>query len=193
LNLKYRQTETELLVEHGLKQLENIQTPKILDIGIGSGAVLLSLLHERRDAQGVGVDISQNALKIANENAEILSLEKRVEFKQSDYLSAVDEKFDLIISNPPYIDAGAMEKLTKTVSFEPILALSGGSDGLSAYRKIIGKASKNLKPRGSIIFEIGYDQGQAVSELLAASNFVDIYIEKDLAIHDRLVCGNLSV
>ena len=185
--------ETELLVEHGLKQIEGISHPSILDIGTGSGAILLSLLHERKDASGMGVDISTNALKIARENAENLALGQAVSFQQSDYLSTVDSKFDLIVSNPPYITGAAMQRLPKTIaSYEPSLALDGGNDGLNAYRAIIDKAAQHLSANGSLIFEIGFDQGQAVSALFSKHGFIEIFIEIDLAGHDRIVCGKLS-
>jgi release factor glutamine methyltransferase len=185
--------ETELVVELALERIATVKKPKILDVGTGSGAILISLLHERKEAKGLGCDISQKALDIATENAKVLGVDERADFKRFDYLEGVNEVFDLVVSNPPYITDQAMIDLSNDVNeFEPHLALRGGDDGLDAYRSIISNVSKVLKPAGWVVLEIGYDQAAAVTSLFEANGFGQISVEKDLAGHDRVVCGKIS-
>jgi len=184
--------ETEGAVELALKRLEDVKSPHMLDVGTGSGAILISLLAERRDSRGLGVDISKAALGVAQENSVLNGVEQRCAFQVSDYMAATDETYDLIVSNPPYIDADAMKALPLDVGFEPDLALAGGADGLAAYRAIVWDLPRVLKKSGAVVFEIGFDQGQAVSDLLKEAGLEDIQITPDLAGHDRIVSAKLS-
>lgn len=186
--------DTEGVVVRGLEMLAGVEGTHILDIGTGSGAILISLLHERQTAQGLGLDISNAALEIARINADTLGVASRCEFLQSDFLKSVlqTSTFDLIVSNPPYITDIAMESLDKTVKdYEPALALRGGLDGLTPYREIIDTAHTILKPGGGLVFEVGYDQGDAVRALLQGAGYTSVKVEKDVAGHDRVVSGGL--
>ena len=181
-------SETELLVEAALTVIENIKTPRILDLGTGSGAIVVSVLAENPSTTGAAVDVSEDALKIAKANAQTHNTAHRLTFLQGSWFEPITGKFDIILSNPPYIADAAMYELDREVAgFDPALALRGGADGLEAYRAIIGGASAHLKPGGGLIFEIGYDQGQAVTALLKAANFRDIDLARDLAGHDRII------
>jgi len=185
--------ETESVVETALKLIKDIKIPRILDVGTGSGAILISLLTEQQDAVGTGVDISDKALDVARANSERHHVQERGAFHISNYLEDVKGRYDLVVSNPPYIDDKAMAELPKDVkNFEPEIALSGGQDGLSAYRTIIAGLSGVLKPGGHIVFEVGFDQKTAVSELLMRAGFADIACAKDLAGHDRILSAKLS-
>ena len=184
--------ETEGAVEIALDLIKGVKSPRILDVGTGSGAILISILSERPDAHGLGVDISKAALGIASENSVLNGVQERCTFQVSNFLGAIDEQYDLIVSNPPYIDAAAMEALPQDVGYEPDLALAGGDDGLAAYRAIISELPRVLKNGGAIVFEIGFDQGASVSGLLKAAGLEDIKITADLAGHDRIVSAKLS-
>lgn len=187
-NVLIPRPETEGVVAHALELMVDIKNPRILDIGTGSGAILISILHERRHASGTGIDISPDALAIARTNARRCNVSDRCVFFSSDYLENVIEKYDIIVSNPPYIDKNAMEKLPQDVElYEPELALYGGVDGLDAYRKIIAGLGNVLKPGGFIVFEIGYDQKLAVWDLLVKAGGGDIICQQDLAGHDRIL------
>jgi release factor glutamine methyltransferase len=197
-NVLIPRPETEGLVERALELISAIPKPQILDIGTGSGAVIISLLHERRTATGLGVDISPEALDIARINADRHNIGNRCRFARSDYLSGVSEgqvsegqvsgKFDIIVSNPPYIDAVAMENLAPDVElYEPELALYGGKDGLDAYRAIIAGAKDVLAPDGHLIFEIGFDQKTSVCALLRKAGATKIRCQQDLAGLDRII------
>ena len=184
--------ETEGLVEQALKMIEGVTAPNLLDMGTGSGAILISLLHERIDATGLGVDISLDALDVAKFNAGSIGVAERCSLLQSDYLQNVTGKYDLLVSNPPYITDQAMDGLGENVkAYEPALALKGGGDGLTAYRKIIEQAHQFLSSGGSLVFEIGYDQGQAVCALLESAGYNDVTVFKDLAGHDRIICATI--
>ena len=184
--------ETEGLVEQALKMIANIKAPNILDVGTGSGAILISLLHEQIDATGLGVDISSDALDVAKSNARSIGVVDRCSLLQSDYFQNVTGKFDLLVSNPPYITDQAMEGLSENVkAYEPALALKGGEDGLTAYRKIIEQAHRFLNSGGSLVFEIGYDQGQAVRTILENAGYNGVTVFKDLAGHDRIICATI--
>ena len=185
--------ETEGVVVQALGLVETIKSPRILDVGIGSGALLISILHERKDAIGVGVDISIEALQIAAQNAERLGVIQRCEFVQSNFLKKIEGRFDLVVSNPPYIDGAAMMALPPDVKhYEPALALSGGNDGLEGYRAILKDAKSALKPNANIIFEIGFDQADSVTTLLRDFGFENINIFSDLAGHDRVLSAKIS-
>ena len=180
--------ETEMLVDAAVTILENRPTARILDLGTGTGAIVISILAEAKHVQGVAVDVSKKALEIATENAKTHKVEARLTLLEGSWFSSVEGQFDIILSNPPYITAAAMEDLDIEVKgFDPDLALSGGEDGLMAYRAIISQADKHLKAGGVLLFEIGYDQGQSVSELLTLAGFTDVSVHKDLSGHDRMI------
>ena len=182
--------ETEGIISRAMALMppEKDCEPKILELGVGSGALILSLMREYPNARALGVDISEKALAIARANAKALSLE--CDFIQSDWLSSVSGEFDLIVSNPPYITGDEMEVLPKAVSmYDPKLALYGGEDGLEAYRRITQESGAYLRPNGYLIFEIGASQGQAVKTLMLSCGFKDVHIDQDLAGHDRIVYG----
>ena len=176
--------ETELLVVEALK--ESFQN--VLDLGTGSGCILLSLLAKKINVQGVGIDISAAAISIARRNAKNLHLESRVNLNVSDWFSNVGKrKFDLIVSNPPYVHPNQLELLSPEVLHEPMLALTDNEDGLNAFKEIATNAQKFMVAGGRLIFEIGFDQGPAVAEILNISGFQDIRVLPDLNGSDRIV------
>ena len=181
-------TETvleEVMAKMGSGTLTNL---KILDLCTGSGCIAISLALLLKPEVCVGTDISEKALKIAKANGE--NLAPMVKFIQSDLFENITGTYDLIISNPPYIKTEECKKLMPEVKdHEPMLALDGKEDGLYFYRKIIKNAGKYLNPNGMLAFEIGYDQGEAVKELMEAQKFACVEIKKDLAGLDRLVFG----
>lgn len=182
--------ETEMLVEAALKIARFQPNLDILDLGTGSGAIIISILAEAPQAQATAIDISEAALNIARENAIIHGVNDRIDFLNGSWFAPVKKTYDIIISNPPYITKPAMEALsTEVKNFDPYLALSGGEDGLDAYREIISKAKTHLNPTGTLLLEIGYDQGESVAVLLKEAGFESIVTEKDLAGHDRMVRG----
>lgn len=183
--------ETEGIIEQALELCPS-PPKRILDLGTGSGAIILSLLREFDKTRGVAVDISDKALAVSRGNAQNLNLAARCDFIRSDWFENVPQiaggEFDLIVSNPPYITSDEMAELPKDVAeFEPHLALNGGDDGLGPYRIIARQAGEYLKPCGSLILEIGYLQGADVAELLTQAGLMDVEIHKDLAGHDRIV------
>ncbi len=183
--------ETEMLVDAALDIIASHPTAKVLDLGTGSGAILISILGQAVDVSGTAVDISEGALKIAKENAQTHKVDGRINFEHGAWFAPVKERFDIIISNPPYITKPAMEALSPEVkNFDPYLALSGGDDGLEAYREIISTAKQHLNYAGKIIFEIGFDQKTSVENLLKAAGFLNVITTKDLAGHDRVVCAH---
>lgn len=179
--------DTEILVEEIMRDLHD--GIRILDMCTGSGCILLSLLHYSNDCSGVGVDVSEDALAVARQNADRLA-EKQAVFIQSDLFEKVEGSFDLIVSNPPYIRSQEIAGLMPEVrEHEPHLALDGKDDGLHFYREIIKGAMFHLKRGGQLFFEIGYDQGEAVQVLLAANGYTEIAVVKDYAGLDRVVYG----
>lgn len=183
--------DTEVLVEEVLKHLHDGM--RILDIGTGSGCILLSLLHYSNDCRGVGADISGKALQIAKENAERLSIEQ-VCFVESDLFEKVEGQFEIIVSNPPYIKSGDIENLMPEVrDHDPYAALDGGTDGLFFYREITEKAKDYLPGGGMLFYEIGYDQGEAVRRIMEEGGFREVEIVKDFSGFDRVVFGTLYV
>ena len=179
--------DTEILVEEIMRDLHD--GIRILDMCTGSGCILLSLLHYSNDCSGVGVDVSEDALAVARQNADRLA-EKQAVFIQSDLFEKVEGSFDLIVSNPPYIRSQEIAGLMPEVrEHEPHLALDGKDDGLHFYREIIKGAMPHLKRGGQLLFEIGYDQGEAVQALLAANGYTEIAVVKDYARLDRVVYG----
>ena len=183
--------DSEILVEAILSiLLDQDRAYHILDLGTGTGCLLLTLVSELQNATGIGVDISEKALNIAKENADMLALDSRVEFSQSNWFETVSGKFDLIISNPPYIVEKDIFSLSLEVKkHDPMLALNGGKDGLDAYRVIISNLSNYLKEDGLFCFEIGFDQATLVSELLKENGFKHFRVIKDYAQMDRCIIG----
>lgn len=179
--------DTEILVEEIMRDLHD--GIRILDMCTGSGCILLSLLHYSNDCSGVGVDVSADALAVARKNADRLA-EKDAVFIQSDLFEKVEGSFDLIVSNPPYIRSQEIAGLMPEVrEHEPHLALDGKEDGLYFYREIIKGATLHLKRGGQLFFEIGFDQGEAVKELLMANGYTEVAVVKDYAGLDRVVYG----
>lgn len=185
--------DTEILIEEAIKVITEKQKTsndvKVLDIGTGSGAIAITLQKET-SANLTAVDISSDALLVATKNAKNLGAD--VKFIQSDLFEKVaGNKFDIIVSNPPYIESDVIDDLSPEVKdHEPHLALDGGADGLDYYRKIIKEAPKHLTYGGTILFEIGYNQASAVSELLSI-DFEDIKVVKDYGNNDRVVFAKL--
>ncbi len=191
--------DTEILVEEVLRDFHD--GVHILDMCTGSGCILLSLLHYSNDATGVGVDLSEEALKVAEANACELGLAKpgtqeqaltdsRVRFVHSNLFENIDEEFDLIVSNPPYIRTDVIETLMPEVrDHDPRMALDGTADGLYFYRRIIEESGKYLRRGGQLFFEIGHDQAEDVTSLMAAHGYKEIEVKKDYAGLDRVVLG----
>ena len=180
--------DTELLIENILKITKHKNKLNILDIGIGSGCILLSILKERKDFYGTGIDISKKCINISKINAMKLKVISRLKL----YKSNVDKfnlgKYDLIVSNPPYIKRSKVKYLDKEIAeFEPRLALDGGMDGLLEFRKIIKKSSELIKKNGKFILEIGFDQKNEVIDLLIKEGFYINSTLKDLAKNDRCI------
>ena len=185
--------ETELIVENVIELTKQKNRLHILDIGIGSGCILISILKERKNFYGTGIDISNKCLNISKINA----LKQNVNYRLKLFKSNVDKfligKYDLIVSNPPYINKKNIKYLDKDVSrFEPKLALDGGLDGLSEIRKVIKKSSELVKTNGKFILEIGFRQKNKVVKILIKEGFYINKIQKDLANIDRcIVCTKI--
>ena len=180
--------DTEILVEEVMRYLHDGM--HILDMCTGSGCILLSLLKYSNDCEGTGCDISEKALKVAEENAEMLSL--NASFVQSNLFENVRGKYEFIVSNPPYIPTGVIPTLMEEVrDHEPVGALDGGEDGIYFYREIVEKAGEYLYPGGMLFFEIGYDQAEKVSSLMREAGYQEVTVCKDLAGLDRVVYGTL--
>ncbi|MFC7705038.1 peptide chain release factor N(5)-glutamine methyltransferase [Plastorhodobacter daqingensis] len=177
--------ETETLVAAALEE----PFARVLDLGTGTGAILLTLLAET-DATGLGVDLSPAALDVARDNARLLGLSDRARFAESDWYAAVPGQFDLIVSNPPYIAAAEMEALAPEVrDWEPHLALTPGGDGLDAYRAITAGVRAHLAPNGRLALEIGATQGAAVAALVRGAGAARVRVLPDLDGRDRVVLG----
>ena len=180
--------DTELIVEQILKLTKFKTKMKILDIGVGSGCILLTILKERKNFYGVGVDISKKCLNISKINAKNLKVDARAKFYKTDVDKFAQGKYDLIVSNPPYINKLSLKYLEKdVVNFEPKLALDGGLDGLSEIRKVIKKSSELIKKNGKFILEIGFDQKNKVINLLKKKGFYINSVLKDFAKNDRCI------
>ena len=185
--------ETEELVTRVLKDLKGGET--VVDVGTGTGAIILSLAAEAQRGLFIGTDVSEEAVELAKENATRLKLADKVKLLVMDGLDEFDEPqiFDVIVSNPPYIKTAVCETLERKVKdFEPRLALDGGASGLDFYDRYLGDALNLLKPGGRVYFEIGEDQGEAVSKLMADYGFDGIRIEKDYSGHDRYAMASLN-
>ena len=180
--------DTELIVDEVLKLTKNKSKLKVLDVGIGSGCILLSILKEKNDFYGIGVDISKKCLNLSKINALSLGVSSRLKLFNSNIDNFNYGKYDLIISNPPYINKLDLKCLEKDIiDFEPITALYGGINGLSEINKVIDKSSKLLKKKGRFILEIGFDQKNNVKKLLKNKGFYINKILKDLANNDRCI------
>lgn len=183
--------DTEILVEEVMRELHDGMD--ILDLCTGSGCILISLLRYSNDCTGLGVDISDEALALADENAQkLLGSDRSVQFMKSDLFESVEGMYDIIVSNPPYIQRGAIADLMPEVKdHEPLSALDGGEDGLFFYRRITRECKSFLKPGGKLFYEIGCDQGSAVSGILSEEGFGEIQVVKDYGGLDRVVHGIL--
>ena len=186
--------DTEILVEEVIELAKDKGKVNILDIGTGSGAITVSLAKYLENAKVTSVDISDIALEIGKRNAMENKVADRIDFIKSDLFSALDKnlKFDIIVSNPPYIKREVIETLDKQVKdFEPYNALEGGIDGLDFYRAITTQAKDFLKEGGILAYEVGHDQSEDVSKLMEMDGYTNIYTRKDLQQIDRVVIGNI--
>ncbi|WP_165185273.1 peptide chain release factor N(5)-glutamine methyltransferase [Caulobacter soli] len=183
--------ETEVIVDEVLKAFPEAMPFNMLDLGVGSGTILLAVLAERPAAKGLGIDVSEDALAVARENAANLDLAGRVALMRGDWTSGLgDDSFDLVVSNPPYIATDVIETLEPEVrDHEPRLALDGGADGLDAYRVLAGEILRVLKPGAMFAVEIGYDQSAAVEALFKDVGAQNVKTIKDLSTHDRVITG----
>ena len=180
--------DSELIVEQVLKIYKNKKKINFLEVGVGSGCLILSILKEKKLFSGTGIDISNHSIKISNINAKKLKIENRIKLFKSDIDNFNFGKYDLIISNPPYIKKLDFKYLKKdVVKFEPKLALDGGLEGLSCFRKIIKKSSELIKKRGKLILEIACDQKRDVAKILRDNGFYVNKILRDLANNDRCI------
>ncbi|WP_414675663.1 peptide chain release factor N(5)-glutamine methyltransferase [Methyloceanibacter sp.] len=190
--------DTETVVEAALDLIETRRgrgaSLRLIDLGTGSGCILLTLLAELPNARGLGTDLSRDALRVAHANAERLGVADRASFTVSDWLDAVSGEFDLVLSNPPYIARGEIGGLAAEVArYDPHIALDGGGDGLDAYRRIASGAAKVLAPGGHILLEIGATQADAVTSLLCQGGFLaeKINHRRDLAGRPRVIVAEM--
>ena len=180
--------DTELLIEKILKIYSNKSQLQILDIGTGSGCIILSLLKERKKDYGTGIDISKKSINVSKINAKLLNLSNRTKFFHSSIDNFNIGKYDLIVSNPPYIELLNLKYLEKdVVNFEPKLALNGGLDGFSKIKTVISKASNLLKKKGKLILEIGFNQKDKVKEMLKKKGFYVNHTFQDYGNNDRCI------
>ena len=182
--------ETEVVVSVALEK----NFSNVLDLGTGTGCIVISLLKERPDVVGVSTDISKECLNVAKINAETNGVLDRVKFIHSDWFSNVTSRFDLIVSNPPYIGLSELNDLSREVkNFDPKVALFGGRDGLNCYEAIFNDVSRFLNPGGRLITEVGYAQSSIVKKFFLNSGFIDIKVTKDLDLNNRVVSGYLPL
>jgi release factor glutamine methyltransferase len=184
--------ETELLVEAAINLLnESVVSPLICDVGTGSGCIVIALLRVRHDAKALAIDISEAAIRVAHVNAHRLGVHERIDFIVSDGFSSLTPRtqgFDLVVSNPPYVSLSALQGLQREVrDYEPLVALKGGVDGLSIIRNLLKESSRYLKPGGCFLFEIGFDQGDAVREMVDMNVWDILDIHPDLQGIPRIV------
>ncbi len=189
--------DTEVLVETMLPFVKQVAakqgSARILDLGTGTGAILLALLKECPEAEGIGSDISEDALATATKNAERLDLAERCQMVRSRWFDAIDGRFDIIVSNPPYIRSDVIPELEPEVrDFDPLAALDGGPDGLSAYRAIAADAAGVLEQDGVIGVEIGYDQKDAVSAIFCSAGFKLAQARRDYGDNDRVLVFSVN-
>ena len=184
--------ETELMVEKIVK-IFNSKNISILDIGTGSGCILLSILLELKNSKGVGIDISKKAIQIANQNLRKLKFTSRVKFLRVSFTEIFNQKYDLIVSNPPYISKRELRNLDDDVKrFEPKLALDGGNDGLDVIKKVIYKSKSILRIKGMLALEIGNEQFKKVSKILKGNKFKTKYLVKDYRENIRCILSILE-
>lgn len=182
--------DTECLVEEAMRYVDD--NMKVLDVCTGSGCIIISLVRYKNNLEATGCDISDKALMVARENASRLGAD--VKFVLSDLYEAINDKYDVIISNPPYIRSDVVDTLMEEVrDHEPRIALDGGEDGLDFYRRLLEGAKTHLIPGGMILFEIGFDQGFAVSTLMEEYGYKDVTVVRDLSGNDRVVRGRLPI
>lgn len=190
--------DSETLIEAALALLPEDKALRLIDLGTGSGCLLLTLLAERPLARGLGIDKSRAALSLARRNAHCLKLgldlnlglRRRVALRHGDWLHGVNATADMIIANPPYIESDAIDRLDRDVRlFDPRLALDGGSDGIGPYHALIAPSFQCLTGGGHLLLEIGVTQAEAISALMAAAGFADISLRQDLAGRDRVLIG----
>ena len=186
-NVLIPRPDTEVLVEQILELTKNKASMRILEIGVGSGCIILSILKEKKKFFGTGIDISTKSLKISEINSHKLGVNRRLKLFKSNIDNFNIGKYDLIISNPPYIKKNFLKCLEKDISFEPVEALDGGIDGLSETRKIILKSSELIKKKGYLFLEIGFDQKNKVKKILENNGFYIKKVIKDLSNHDRCI------
>ena len=186
-NVLIPRPDTEILIEQVLKLVKNKNRLQILDIGIGSGCILMSILKEKKNFIGTGIDISNKSLQISKVNGQKLRINNRLRLFKSNIDNFNTGKYDLIISNPPYIKKNNLKCLEKDIGFEPKQALDGGLDGLSEIRKVINKSSELIKRSGHFIIEIGFDQKNKVKKILHDNGFYIKKTVKDLSNHDRCI------
>ena len=188
-NVLIPRLDTEILIETAIKEIKSRENATILDIGTGSGAIAI-VLNKETNAKTIAVDVSEKALEVAKQNA--ITNNAEVEFIHSNLFENLGKiKVDFIVSNPPYIESSVIAGLDKEVrDNEPILALDGGEDGLDFYRVIVKEAKNHLNPNGMLLFEIGYNQGEALKELMK-NGFKNVKVIKDYGNNDRVVIGEL--
>ena len=180
--------DSEIIIEQVLDIYKNKNNLNFLEVGIGSGCISLSILKEKKSFLATGIDLSQDCIKISRLNANKLGVENRIKLLKSDVDNLIFRKYDLVVSNPPYIKKFDLNKLDREVkNYEPNLALDGGLEGLSVIRKVIKKTSELIKIGGKLILEIGYDQREPVKKMLINNNFYINRILKDLAKNDRCI------
>ena len=180
--------DTEIIIENVLEITKFKKKLKILDIGVGSGCILLSILKERKNFNGIGIDLSKKCIDLSRLNALNLKINNRVKFYKSDIDNFNIGKYDLIVSNPPYINQFDLKNLDKDIkNFEPKLALNGGLDGLSEIRKVINKSSELIRLNGKLVIEIGFDQKEKVKKILTSKGFYINKTIKDYANNDRCI------
>lgn len=187
--------ETELIVEAGIKILSNIEKPTICEIGVGSGCISVSLLHSNKKAIALGVDISEKALEIAEQNAVNNNVFERIEFRKSDVFSAVNESetFDLLVSNPPYVPQKDVATLQQEVrNFDPYVALTDGKNGLSIIEKIIDESPKHLNAGGFLLMEMGFNQSNKVRRKFDLEIWGNVHFFADLQGIPRMVKAQLA-
>lgn len=186
-NVLIPRPDTEILIEQTLKLVKNKNRLQILDVGVGSGCILMSILKEKKNFIGTGIDINNKSLQISKVNGQKLRINNRLRLFKSNIDNFNTGKYDLIVSNPPYIKKSNLKCLEKDIGFEPRQALDGGLDGLSEIRKVINKSSELIKKSGHFIIEIGFDQKNKVKKILRDKGFYIKKTVKDLSNHDRCI------